>query len=105
MAIFQWKARTRQGALKKGEIEAVNEAAVMAQLRAQMLLPVTVKEKAKDVSEYLPFLQGRDHDPRPGHLHAAVRDDDRRGSSARPVPGDPLGSAAEQDLQEASSAT
>ncbi|MEM7412973.1 MAG: type II secretion system F family protein [Myxococcota bacterium] len=57
MAIFQWKARTRQGALKKGEIEAVNEAAVMAQLRAQMLLPVTVKEKAKDVSEYLPFLQ------------------------------------------------
>jgi type IV pilus assembly protein PilC len=29
----------------------------MAQLRAQMLLPVSVKEKAKDVSEYLPFLK------------------------------------------------
>ncbi len=57
MPIFQWKARTRQGSLKKGEIEAMNEAAVMAQLRAQMLLPVTVKEKAKDVSEYLPFLK------------------------------------------------
>jgi type IV pilus assembly protein PilC len=57
MPIFQWKARTRQGNLKKGEIEAMNEAAVMAQLRSQMLLPVTVKEKAKDVSEYLPFLK------------------------------------------------
>jgi len=57
MPIFQWKARTRQGALKKGEIDAVNEAAVMAQLRAQMLLPVTVKEKPKDVSDYLPFLK------------------------------------------------
>jgi type IV pilus assembly protein PilC len=29
----------------------------MAQLRSQMLLPVTVKEKSKDVSEYLPFLK------------------------------------------------
>src|SRR5688572_454759 len=57
MPIFQWKARTRQGSLKKGGIEAMNEAAVMAQLRSQMLLPVTVKEKSKDVSEYLPFLK------------------------------------------------
>lgn len=57
MAIYQWKGRTRQGTLKKGELEAVNEAAVMAQLRAQMLLPVSVKEKSKDVSEYLPFLK------------------------------------------------
>ena len=32
MPIYQWKARTRQGTLKKGEIEAVNDQAVMAQL-------------------------------------------------------------------------
>ena len=57
MPIYQWKGRTRQGTLKKGEIEAVNEAAVMAQLRAQMLLPVSVKEKAKEISEYLAFLK------------------------------------------------
>jgi type IV pilus assembly protein PilC len=57
MPIFQWKARTRQGSLKKGEIEAMNEAAVMTQLRSQMLLPVSVKAKSKDVSEYLPFLK------------------------------------------------
>ena len=29
----------------------------MAQLRAQLILPVSVKEMAKDVSEYLPFLK------------------------------------------------
>lgn len=57
MPIYTWKGRTRQGALKKGDIEAANEAAVMAQLRAQSLLPVTVKEKPKDVSEYLAFLK------------------------------------------------
>jgi len=57
MPIYQWKGRTRQGGMKKGEIEAVNEAAVMAQLRAQMVSPTSVKEKAKDVSEYLTFLK------------------------------------------------
>jgi type IV pilus assembly protein PilC len=57
MPIYNWKARTRQGALKKGEIEAINEEAVMGQLRAQMLLPVAVKTKPKDLSEYLPFLK------------------------------------------------
>ena len=57
MPVYLWKARTRQGTIKKGEVEAANDAAVMAQLRAQMLLPVSVKAKAKDVSEYLPFLR------------------------------------------------
>jgi type IV pilus assembly protein PilC len=57
MPIYLWKARTRQGALKKGEIEAINQDGVMAQLRAQMLLPVSVKSKPKDISEYLPFLK------------------------------------------------
>ena len=57
MPIFLWKARTRQGTIKKGEIEASNNEAVMAQLRAQMLTPVSVKAKPKDISEYLPFLK------------------------------------------------
>jgi type IV pilus assembly protein PilC len=57
MPIYIWKGRTRQGTIKKGEVEAVNEAAVMAQLRAQMLLPVSVKEKSRDVSEFLTFLK------------------------------------------------
>ena len=57
MPIFLWKARTRQGIIKKGEIEASNDQAVMSQLRAQMLMPVSVKAKPKDISEYLPFLK------------------------------------------------
>jgi type IV pilus assembly protein PilC len=57
MPVYLWKARTRQGTIKKGELEAGSDAAVMAQLRAQMLLPVSVKQKPKDVSEYLPFLK------------------------------------------------
>jgi type IV pilus assembly protein PilC len=57
MAIYIWKGRSRQGAIKKGEIEATSEAAVMAQLRAQLILPVTVKEKPKDLTEYFPFLK------------------------------------------------
>jgi type IV pilus assembly protein PilC len=57
MAVYIWKGRSRQGSIKKGEIEASSEAAVMAQLRAQLILPVTVKEKSKDISEYLPFLK------------------------------------------------
>ncbi len=59
MTVYLWKARTRQGTMKRGEVEAVNDAAVIAQLRAQMLHPITVKKKPKDVREYLPFLRPR----------------------------------------------
>jgi type IV pilus assembly protein PilC len=57
MPVYSWKGKTRQGTLKKGEMEASNEAAVMTQLRAQMLVPVTVKAKGKDLEEYFPFLK------------------------------------------------
>jgi type IV pilus assembly protein PilC len=59
MTVYVWKARTRQGTVKRGELEAANDAAVIGQLRAQMLLPITVKRKPKDVREYLPFLKKR----------------------------------------------
>jgi type IV pilus assembly protein PilC len=57
MPVYLWKARTRQGTVKKGELEAANNEAVMGQLRAQMLMPMTIKKKPKDISEYLPFLK------------------------------------------------
>jgi type IV pilus assembly protein PilC len=57
MPVYTWKGKTRQGTVKKGEMEAGSEAAVMTQLRAQMLLPVSVKEKPKDISEYLTFMK------------------------------------------------
>ncbi len=59
MTVYIWKARTRQGTVKRGEVEASNDAAVISQLRAQMLHPITVKKKPKDVREYLPFLKPR----------------------------------------------
>jgi type IV pilus assembly protein PilC len=57
MPVYVFEGRTRQGATKKGTLEAANEAAVTAQLRSQGLLPVKVKAKPKDVSEIFPFLQ------------------------------------------------
>jgi type IV pilus assembly protein PilC len=57
MAVFIWEGRTRQGSMKKGTMEAPDSEAVMAQLRAQMIVPINVKAKAKDVMEYLPFLK------------------------------------------------
>ncbi len=57
MAVFTWAGRTRQGTNKKGVLEAATKDAVMAQLRAQGILPVSVKEKAKDLEEIFTFLQ------------------------------------------------
>src|SRR5262245_6036310 len=57
MPVFKWSAKTRQGSLKKGEIEASNQEAALAQLRAQALVPVKVGLKPKDLREYLPFLR------------------------------------------------
>jgi type IV pilus assembly protein PilC len=58
MPTFQWEGKTRDGATKKGVIVAENDAAVMSQLRAQMIMPTRVRPRAKNVGEYLPFLQG-----------------------------------------------
>ncbi len=57
MPVYNWTAKTRQGAVKKGELEAANQEAALSQLRAQALVPVKVGEKARDISEYLPFLR------------------------------------------------
>lgn len=59
MPIYLWKGRNRQGQVKKGEIDAANAASATMQLRSQSLVPVSVRAKAKDLSEYLPFLQER----------------------------------------------
>ena len=57
MPVFTWSGRTRQGANKKGVLEASDKNGVMAQLRAQGILPVSVKEKARDLEEIFTFLQ------------------------------------------------
>ena len=53
MPVYTWEGRTRQGTTKKGVMEAASEAAVMAQLRAQMITPIGVKAKARDLLEGL----------------------------------------------------
>jgi len=57
MPIFVWKAETRKGETKKGEMDAADEAAVRGQLRRQGYKSITVSAKPKDLLEYIPFLQ------------------------------------------------
>ena len=47
MPKFAWVGKSRSGDIQKGEMEAVNEAMVVAQLRKQGLMASTVKEKGK----------------------------------------------------------
>lgn len=49
MPVYAFEGRTRAGAMKKGVIEAASEAAAMAQLRAQQIVPSLVKAKPKDL--------------------------------------------------------
>ena len=57
MPHYTWKGKTRQGTVTSGVMEAATVQAVEAQLRGQMLTPVSVKAKAKDISEYIGFLK------------------------------------------------
>jgi type IV pilus assembly protein PilC len=47
MAEFVWEARARSGEVRKGVMEADDEAAVNARLRQQQLAPVKVKKKSR----------------------------------------------------------
>ena len=47
MAEFAWEARARSGEVRRGNMEAADEAAVNARLRQLQLNPVKVKKKLK----------------------------------------------------------
>jgi len=57
MPVYTWKGKSRQGTISKGVMEAGSIEAVEAQLRGQMLTPISVKAKAKELSDYFPFLK------------------------------------------------
>jgi type IV pilus assembly protein PilC len=57
MPVFVWEAETRKGEIKKGEVEAANDAALRGILRRQGFKSIKIKTKPKDLSEYLPFLK------------------------------------------------
>ena len=47
MPFFTYEAKNRQGVIRKGEYEAPNDAAVIAHLRGQQLMPIKVKPKGR----------------------------------------------------------
>ncbi len=59
MPKYSWEGKTRTGQVQKGEMEAPSEAAVMAQLRRQGIMPSSVKERGKglDIQLKLPGLK------------------------------------------------
>jgi type IV pilus assembly protein PilC len=57
MPVYVWKGKNSLGNKIKGEIEAVNEAGVLAQLKRLRIQNPTVKEKPKDMFANVAFLQ------------------------------------------------
>ncbi|MEN6465659.1 MAG: type II secretion system F family protein [Syntrophaceae bacterium] len=57
MPVYLWEGRTIRGELKKGELEAPDEAAIRSQLRRKGLKSIEVKKKPKDLLESIPFLK------------------------------------------------
>ena len=55
---FAWEARTKQGEVKKGEMEAADVDAVNARLRNLGFQPVKVKKKAAQINIKLPGMGG-----------------------------------------------
>jgi type IV pilus assembly protein PilC len=59
MPKFVWEGRTRAGGTATGEVEAPSEAFVLAQLRRQQIVPLKVRQKARDLKIQIPGLGGR----------------------------------------------
>jgi type IV pilus assembly protein PilC len=57
MPVYQWVGKNRKDEVQKGEIDAVSEEAVKAQLARQRITPTKVKKKPKDLFENIAFLQ------------------------------------------------
>ena len=57
MPVYLWTGKNRSDVTQKGEIEAVSEEAVKAQLIRQRITPTKIKKKPKDLFENVAFLQ------------------------------------------------
>ncbi|OGP90858.1 MAG: pilus assembly protein PilC [Deltaproteobacteria bacterium RBG_16_47_11] len=55
MPIFKWEGKTLKGLIKKGEMEAPNEAAIRIHLRQQNIVPTKISAKGKEIKISLPF--------------------------------------------------
>jgi type IV pilus assembly protein PilC len=56
MPSFTWTGKSRDGLVKKGVIVAEDSDSAMAALRAQAIMPTSVKAKGKDLKDTFPFL-------------------------------------------------
>ena len=57
MPIYTWEGKTVKGSMKKGEMEAPDEAAIRVHLRQQNIIPTKVVSKGKEIHISLPFKQ------------------------------------------------
>ena len=57
MQTFVWKAETKKGEVKKGELDAVDAAAARGLLRRQGYRSIAVSKKPKDLLDFIPFLK------------------------------------------------
>jgi len=57
VSVYAWEGKTPRGGIKKGEMEAINEAAVRSALRGKKIQVTKVKAKPKDLLENISFLQ------------------------------------------------
>ena len=57
MPIFKWEGKVGKGAIKKGEMEAPNEAAIRIHLRQQNITPTKIVSKGKEFKINLPFFK------------------------------------------------
>jgi type IV pilus assembly protein PilC len=55
MPVYKWEGKTAKGIVKKGEMEAPNEAAIRIHLRQQNIIPTKVGSKGKEIKISLPF--------------------------------------------------
>ena len=55
MPIYKWEGKTAKGVVKKGEMEAPNEAAIRIHLRQQNIIPTKIASKGKEITISLPF--------------------------------------------------
>jgi type IV pilus assembly protein PilC len=55
MPIFKWEGKTNKGLIKKGEMDAPNEAAIRIHLRQQNIIPTKINSKGREFKISLPF--------------------------------------------------
>ena len=54
MPVYKWEGRARDGKVRKGTLEAPNEAVVTAQLRSQGILPTRIKKSVGQIEVKIP---------------------------------------------------